>query len=534
MILYYNKAFLRLLFAGSGSVFYRRSSIVPGLLLSVLTLIFQAVHDSGAYRFEIPNNWSMGALGASVTFAVVFRTQNGWQRYWEAVAQLHFMYSKMSDCFCQFHAFSVNSIKAYEKKGDNASLEKAEHLWTHIHTVEHSFILLSAFAAHRLSHGDNQRMEQRSKLRVGWAEQVTTRAGLRAQPDLSGASKGPKFDVLADATASIEEARNDWDASFVGKHHLTNEEDQELTNARDRVNFSMYRILRLMSGVAGDLLTPPPIQSRMYQELSNSMLGFSNALKIADVPFPLPFAQILALLLVMWSAVVPIYVVNFTQHMLLGPLLTFLIFEAVWCLNEVAKELENPFGSDANDISLTDFHARFVDVLQDLTNEEMREIRKINKPRQAGDPAVQQASAPEVSVPVPKAQAPVGSSSVAPTEDSKLALTTSTKGGHVEVIDQRLAQITERMEQHLVKIAEELKRTTSIRDKFRDSDFADQGSITESINQVTVEVTKEEALEVMRRRNEASGRGPGASPNGKVSAARSPPLKDPSSPITRV
>jgi hypothetical protein len=29
----------------------------------------------------------------------------------------------------------------------------------------------------------------------------------------------------------------------------------------------------------------------MYQELSNGMLGYNNALKVADVPFPFPYVH---------------------------------------------------------------------------------------------------------------------------------------------------------------------------------------------------------------------------------------------------
>ena len=40
------------------------------------------------------------------------------------------------------------------------------------------------------------------------------------------------------------------------------------------------------------------------------------------------------------------YVVVFTQSPFVGPVLCFFLFESLWCLNEVAKELENPFGQD--------------------------------------------------------------------------------------------------------------------------------------------------------------------------------------------
>ena len=64
----------------------------------------------------------------------------------------------------------------------------------------------------------------------------------------------------------------------------------------------------------------------------------------------------------------PRYVVIFTGSPIAGPILCFILFVTLWCLNEVAKELENPFGQDANDIPLLDFHLRFTDVLADACN----------------------------------------------------------------------------------------------------------------------------------------------------------------------
>ena len=84
------------------------------------------------YAPEIQHHYGFQALAAGVTFAIVFRTQLAWNRqghiehmfhmltvhqpsliderfgarYWEAVTQLHFMYSKFADAFQQFYAFA--------------------------------------------------------------------------------------------------------------------------------------------------------------------------------------------------------------------------------------------------------------------------------------------------------------------------------------------------------------------------------------------------------------------------------------------
>merc|ERR1712046_48219 len=119
-------------------------------------------------------------------------------------------------------------------------------------------------------------------------------------------------------------------------------------------------------GVSKDLVIAPPIQTRMYQELSNGMLGFNQCVKLADVPFPFPYAQILTILLTMYVCWIPVYVVTFTQSFYVGAIMSFTIFQGVWGLNETAKELENPFGIDVNDVTLIDFHLRFVDVCEEI------------------------------------------------------------------------------------------------------------------------------------------------------------------------
>ena len=56
------------------------------------------------------------------------------------------------------------------------------------------------------------------------------------------------------------------------------------------------------------------------------------------------------------------------------PILCFFLYACLWCLNEVAKELENPFGEDVNDIYLVDFHTNFVDILEDVSKEKQKAL----------------------------------------------------------------------------------------------------------------------------------------------------------------
>jgi len=146
----------------------------------------------------------------------------------------------------------------------------------------------------------------------------------------------------------------------------SSEEINILDKSTDRTNVVMYWIIHDLAKVSKDIDIAPPIQSRMSQELSNGMLGFNLALKIADVPFPFPYAQLLTLMLTVYACFIPVYIVAFTQSIIAGPILSFALFQGIWGINEVAKELENPFGRDANDISLADFHSRFMESCEEV------------------------------------------------------------------------------------------------------------------------------------------------------------------------
>ena len=106
-------------------------------------------------------------------------------------------------------------------------------------------------------------------------------------------------------------------------------------------------------------------KSRIYQELSNGMLALKQAQKVADVPFPFPYAQLMSVLITCYSCFIPVFVAVFTQSYV-GPVIAFILFQGTWGINQTAAELENPFGSNINNITLVDFHDRFLDLCTEV------------------------------------------------------------------------------------------------------------------------------------------------------------------------
>merc|ERR1711924_293935 len=88
------------------------------------------------------------------------------------------------------------------------------------------------------------------------------------------------------------------------------------------------------------------------------MGGYSQAEKLADIPFPFMFAQILV--------VAPFAITLLTGDTVLAPIISVVVVLNFWALNEMAKELENPFGVEANNVPIVDHHERFITFLGEM------------------------------------------------------------------------------------------------------------------------------------------------------------------------
>ena len=76
MLLYYNKSSFWLLLQLHGSVFYRCDTIIGSLLIALLGILTQYLRDiESEWAPSVLHHYGFQALGAGVTFAIVFRTQ---------------------------------------------------------------------------------------------------------------------------------------------------------------------------------------------------------------------------------------------------------------------------------------------------------------------------------------------------------------------------------------------------------------------------------------------------------------------------
>jgi len=95
---------------------------------------------------------------------------------------------------------------------------------------------------------------------------------------------------------------------------------------------------------------PPPVWSQALQLLCKGMDAFHNALRITYIPFPFPYVQTCDLLIIIHALLTPVVIMEWVTEPIWAGVLTFLQVFTLQALDHIAKEIENPFGQDANDL----------------------------------------------------------------------------------------------------------------------------------------------------------------------------------------
>jgi len=158
---------------------------------------------------------------------------------------------------------------------------------------------------------------------------------------------------------------------------MTRKERTFLRAAPCPVLCTSQRIARAITSrlASGGMKAPPPIVSRIFQEVSNGLLAYNGATKMKEIPVPFAFVQFNAVLLVIFFVTCPVgiacLVLNsleettdasyaLTAVVVIATMFTVASFTALWL---IANELEDPFGDDPNDMPMVQFHHEFCDSL---------------------------------------------------------------------------------------------------------------------------------------------------------------------------
>jgi len=127
-----------------------------------------------------------------------------------------------------------------------------------------------------------------------------------------------------------------------------------VSESTDKVELFTVWIQKLIveSMNSGLLPIPPPVISRVFQELSRGMVNLNEVRKISEYLFPFPYAQLITAMLLLHTVMTPIVTGVLLEKWYWAFTITVLSVFAFWSLNYVAVEIECPFGDDTNDLPL--------------------------------------------------------------------------------------------------------------------------------------------------------------------------------------
>jgi len=142
---------------------------------------------------------------------------------------------------------------------------------------------------------------------------------------------------------------------------VSQDERKLLEPCEDKLNLILSWTVQEITGrkKEGGLRVEPPIITRAFQELSNGMLGFNQAFKVVERPFPFCYTQLLFVLLIIHSSLLPLLLVAFTKNTWLAALIDFMVVLMFFSLEICSREIENCFGIGTNCLDLCEFQSQY-------------------------------------------------------------------------------------------------------------------------------------------------------------------------------
>lgn len=279
----------------------RRGSIFPKAILFSLP---SALLAFGISYLELlsdvelsPGQGIFSGFTFVLGFILVFRTSQSYQRYWHAATSVHNMKAEWCDACGSLIAFAQTS-----KMG-------TESIMRFSHTMIRLFGLMHAMALEEMSGVDGQ--IQFPLLDIDGLE----------KEDLKLLTTGP-------AQGRTVEIVCQW-----------------------------IKVTILRNIGTGVLDVPAPILTRVFQELGTGLVNYHEAVQVVIWPFPFPYAQMGAVLILVYMCVTPIIICTWSDSPYYCFTATFVSLVCMRGLEMIAVELENPFGTDPNDLPLAEMNA---------------------------------------------------------------------------------------------------------------------------------------------------------------------------------
>jgi len=364
MIVYNSRSQWRIVFFRSGSALsntMRENAFAGGLaFLWSVNRKYNMIENVGTTN-AVKHPLVVQVFAFLLGFLLVSRCTNSMERYFSGATSVYTMLSKWLDAYSVLIALLEVTVSRTDER-DRA--QRAEILALLKMRATHYFTMLSAFALASLGTEmtgsdtltgitpDEVHVRQMSRHNGVMVMNGSATKNMLTEPLMRGF-------VARKTTKAIQEP-----FEVVGQ--FTHQERQDLLATDNPVTLISSWIIEefTMAIQLGHINIPPPILSRLYQELSTGVQAYKDAWLIAFVPYPFCFAQLISLLMMMLILTAPIFITYMTANMAIAPICSSICIFGYYGLNSVATELEQPFGDDDNDLPLRDLQLQFIEHIE--------------------------------------------------------------------------------------------------------------------------------------------------------------------------
>jgi len=289
MILYDSRSWLSMMRV-RGSIFpAAMTRAIPSALLGMMIKFTQNKGWLGENLQTLENSSAYSGFTFVLGFILVFRTSEAYKRYCIAATSI----SSMQNQF--YHAASNLIAFASISKKPKEDLDRYKH------KVVRLFCLLHAMAIEEIA-------------------------------------------CLVDENFPL------LDIEGLSKNELKILGQEAAAGRKMEIVYQWVKVFIITSMDEGLLSVPPPILSRVFQELGMGLMNYHDAQQVVIWPFPFCYAQMNYLLLCCFMLLTPSIMAVNTPNPVYSGLLTLVSCICMLGLDCIAAELENPFGEDANDL----------------------------------------------------------------------------------------------------------------------------------------------------------------------------------------
>jgi len=304
-----------------GSVFPK--ALVWAVPCSIVSVCFMYIKLNSEYADVSGSGTAMIAVGAFVSilgFMVIFRSNQAWARYWEGADLVQQARGEWISATSSLFAFCSSKPEMQEQ------------------------------------------VDQ-------FQGQIVRIVSLLYAASLSTLSAGHQFELL--------------DLDGLDQEVLQGLQDDSATEIKIELLLNWIQRIIMDNLSSSVVCAAPPITSRVFNSLANGVVKISSARKIREIQFPFHYAQMLGVMLIVYSLGVPAISAYIMETYWGCASTTFLNTFVLWCVNYLSVEIEQPFGDDPNDLPLEDEMRHCNRILEMLISDRARRPPAFRTPKAA-------------------------------------------------------------------------------------------------------------------------------------------------------